>query len=215
MSYTKTTRKFGAGELYYGTHAASGVATTPYWGEVDLAALLALTTNFGGMSADGVSMEFPVETMMDEISQEMSPVQMVVTGGGQATVRVTLSMGDATTIALAAGLTAVVDEDDILGSNDDAETIIIGARQPSLLSLLHKVVNPHNTSYYDYVYIPRAQVIPAPGFRFSRKDVRQVEVTFVAMASQQDGSTGTPTSTEMQLATGGGGVAKVLIQNAT
>ncbi len=211
--FTIADRKFGDGFTIWKAHDAGG---TPYFGEIDLTEILAETGDLGGTAVEGATLAMETDLVMDEISQEMSAVNMFV-GGGRGTFTVTMSMGGATKLALAAGLTAATSESDVLASGDDADTVIIGARQPTKLTLLHKVANIHQTSnaFSDYVYMPRAMVDPKIKLVFSRAGIRQAEVTFHLMASQQDGSTGTPTSTEMQMAFGGGGIAKIFIQTST
>lgn len=169
--------------------------------------MLNLTTNtLGGTSADA-ELVCECDTILDEIQQEQFAVQ-IFTIGGKGTFKLTLSAGNADRLAIAAGLAAVTAEADVLGSGDDADTILIGLRSPVALSLLHKVANSQVSGYYDYFYMPNVQVDPSFTLALSKKTVRTVEVTFHLLASIQ-------TAMAVSYPPDMGGIVKILHQSST
>jgi len=169
--------------------------------------MLDLTTNtLGGTSTDA-ELNCECETILDEIQQEQFPVQMFPVGG-KGTFKLTLSAGNADILAIAVGLAAVTAEVDVLGSGDDADTLLVGLRKPVFLSLLHKVANSQVSGYYDYFYMPNVQVDPSFTLALSKKTVRTVEVTFHLLASEQ-------TAMAVSYPPDMGGILKILHQSST
>jgi len=205
--YTPTKRKIGSGYIYFAPHATTGdEAGVPFDGEKALTAMWVLAlakaeaTALGGASAD---MEFihEAEWILDEISQEGYPVQGFA-ASGKATFKFTLNAGNADKLAFAVGLCFVsgtnpAQESDVLGSDDDADTLLVGVRKPSLITLLSVVRNSQvSGDWFDCIYMPRVQIDPSFTLAFAKKAVREVEVTAHVMASHQDGTTGGSTDSE-------------------
>lgn len=199
----------GIGEIEIMELEGEGVSEIPFTRTLGTDMLGAISTytatpNAIAATVGGIDITAEAETFADEIDQEQSPVQTIV-AGASGFLEFGIPMGDPQLLALAAGLTGATAEADILGTDDDADTVILGARQPQEFSILHRCLNPHNTSFYDYVYIPRAAVIPAPTLNFSRKGPRDHRVRFALLPSVQTG---------MQV-NGMGALFKVIHQNAT
>jgi len=218
MGYSKVTRKWGDGYTYWKVHATTGdQAGSPFDGEWDIETMAALTTpDFGGYS-EGAEFRIECENFSDEITQEYFPVQNPIVGA-VGVFEVTMSMGLATNLAIAAGLSAATSESDILAAGDDADTVVFGVREPATFSLIHKVINPHEAAngYYDWVFAPRCQVQGNVTLKFNKKEVRVAVVSFNLFPSHQDGTTsGSTTSEDFQLSNGTGGVFKTYNQTAT
>jgi len=156
-------------------------------GEWTFAEMLAnQTLDFGGTSA-AAEITAEIENFTDEIQQEAFPVQVVMVGG-RAQLKLTISTGGAAMLGIIAGLTGATSEDDILGTDDHADTVVFGVQNLENLSILHKVPNPHYASsgYYDYFYAPNCQIQGNVTLKFHRKEVRTMELLFNVSPSTQD-----------------------------
>jgi len=220
MGYDVSTRKFGDGYTFWKVHAVAGdCAASPFDGENDLITMVTQAAAAGaslGGNSEGSELNVAVESVEDEITQEMFPVQNVPIAG-KGTFKVIMSLGDAVKLAIAAGLVAASSEADILGSGKDADTVLIGVRTPAILTLLYRVINPHEADkpYYDYVYLPRVQVDPSLLLEFKKKDVRTAETIFNLEPSHQDGTvSGATTSQDLKMPNGSGAVAKAYYQTS-
>lgn len=205
--YTPSKRKIGSGYIYFAPHATAGdEAGVPFDGEIALTSMWTLAlakaeaTALGGASAD---MEFnhEVDFVLDEIAQEGYPVQGF-SASGKATFKFTLNAGNADKLAFAVGLcfidgTNPLTDTNVLATDDDADSLLVGVRKPSLITLLSVVRNSQvSEDWFDCIYMPRVQIDPSFTLAFAKKTVREVEVTAHVMASHQDGTTGGSTDSE-------------------
>ncbi len=149
--------------------------------------MLAVTDTLGefGLGANGIIVEVSTNITPDEIESEMSPVQNIISGQF-GLLKCRMNMGNVTKLAIACGLTAAITEEDVLGATADASTIIYGAHPPVSLSLVLKIPNVHNASFFDFVYIPNAKLSKPPTLVFKRDAILQSDVEFTIMASIQD-----------------------------
>ena len=195
MGYDRDTRKWGDGFTAYLAHSGN---VAPYYGERDILTMVSAATDLGAYS-EGAEFDNEPEILEDEITQELYPIQIGVVGA-KAIFKCTMSLGDATKLAIAAGYSAPGSSS---GTGTSAYTVLLGAVKPVWLTLLHSVKNVHAPTYYDRLYIPRAQCSSKLTIKTDKKGIRQAEVTFMCAPPQQDGSTGTPTSEDFRLKVGG------------
>jgi hypothetical protein len=196
-----TERKIGAGITFFLAHATVGdQAASPFNGEQDLLTMVAQATavgaNLGAVLADGHELTVTAETIPDEIAQEAFPVQAVAVAATAQFKAIGMNMGDADKFAISQGFGSSVDESDVLGTGDDADTVVLSVRPPSLYTLLNRVINPHNSSYYDYLYLPRVAVDFNLIYMLKKKEFRTADVVFNCFASTQDGTTSGSTTSE-------------------
>jgi len=180
MAYKRTTRKWGEGYTTWLAHSTGAGYDSS--GEALIDTLLTASATFGAYS-EGSELIDEAEVVEDQIAQESVPIQTFVVGR-KATFKVKMSLGDAVNLAVAAGLAAVPGSTNTTGM--DAHAIPLGPWKPQFLSLLHKVRNPHDSTKHDYIYMPRVQVDGKILLAFMKKQIREAEVTFYVLASQQD-----------------------------
>lgn len=195
MGYDIATRKWGDGFTKYLAHSGN---VAPYYGERDLLAMVNAATDLGAYS-EGAEFGNETEILEDEITQELYPIQIGVVGA-KAAFKVMMSLGDATKLAIAAGYSAPGSSS---GTGVTAYTVLLGVVKPVWLSLLHVVKNVQAPTYNDYLYMPRVQCSSKLTVKKDKKGILQAEVIFMCAPSQQDGSTGTPTSEDFRILTGG------------
>jgi len=191
MAYDASTRKWGSGYTKWLAHSGN---TAPYYGERDLATMLSAATDLGA-TTEGAEFTVEPELVEDVIAQELFPIQIGV-AGAKAIFKCTMSVGDAQKLAIAAGYSTT---GSTTTTGTAAYTVTMGVLKPVWLTLLHIVTNPHDASLKDYLYIPRAQVNPKITIKTDPKGMRVAEVEFLCAPSQQDGSTGTPTSEDLRI----------------
>lgn len=195
MPADRDTRKWGDGFTRWLAHSGN---VAPYYGERDLLTMVSAGTDLGAYS-EGAEFDNEPEILEDEITQELYLIQIGIVGA-KAIFKVTMSMGDAVKLAIAAGYSSTGSSS---GTGTSAYTVLLGAVKPVWLTLLHEVKNVHSPTYKDYLYIPRAQCSSKLTIKTDKKGIRQAEVTFMCAPSQQDGTTGTPTSEDFRLKVGG------------
>lgn len=178
----KKRRKLGDGLTYYAAHGSG--AGYDASGEAQYATVIAGSTL--GYTSQPAEINEDVELFEDEIQQEQAPVQTTVTKK-KATLKLTLSLGGATNLAIACGYSSATSYTAPLSPlGVAAKGVPLGAMKPVLLSLIHKVRNSHDPSLYDLFYLPRVQVTTKTIQKFVKDGIREGEVEFNILASQQD-----------------------------
>lgn len=178
----KKRRKLGDGLTYYAAHGSGAGYDSS--GEALFATVIAGNTL--GYTSQPAEINEDVEIFEDEIQQEQAPVQTFVTKRKGA-LKLTLSLGGATNLAIACGYSAATSYTASTSpSGVAAKGVPLGAIKPIELSMVHKVRNSHDPSLYDLHYLPRVQVTPKTVLKFLKGEIREGEVTFNLLASQQD-----------------------------
>jgi len=174
MSVDITKRRWGVGELKY------AVIST---GEVPLETLLSggAGVEVFGATAEGIEFDPAPDIQEDEVDQELLPVQ-IFASSFKPTLKTNLATGDADQVAIIAGYDQPTT---VQIGGVDYSAVVGGAVSPKMLSLLLIVRNPHDPTKADLLYIPRAQVEPKPTFTYRKDGVRQQEVVFHVLPSEQ------------------------------
>jgi hypothetical protein len=191
MAFSISDFSWGIEDAKYLAHDSS---SSPFDGERTFGDMISSGTSFGALP-EPVQIEVAPDFQMKRTHHEQFPV-----GGNvmtaEATITITVAADEAQDFALALGATSTSAQ--TLGGTT-YDTAVAGEDVPDYVSLMISAVDPNDSTKTMYAYAPRCQCTTDLSTTFGRED-RNIELTFNAFASHQDG---TSSSADMVVADGG------------